>query len=226
MGKLTRHALTYGAAVLAIVLPVTFALAGPASASTSLSNGVVTLTTNGAVGTPYSSGQTVTITVGPNSTLSNANLINFFPSGAVNVKAEECSDPGGTTANLPTNTGECQPDTVVDGSQPQTNGSVTISNYKIYDTPNNVTFSEGSAGPTCDRAPNFCVIGIFTNQNSFTDPVVFSAPFQVTEDGSDDGANPGDGTPEVPYALALPLLAAGLVGGTLFLRRRKQRQAA
>ena len=46
-------------------------------------------------------------------------------------------------------------------------------------------------------------------------------------DGSDAGANPGDGTPEVPLAIGLPLAALGVFGGwSLRNRRRRQQQAA
>ena len=35
------------------------------------------------------------------------------------------------------------------------------------------------------------------------------------------GANPGDGTPEVPMAIILPLSAMGLLGATVLFRRRR-----
>ncbi len=36
--------------------------------------------------------------------------------------------------------------------------------------------------------------------------------------------SPGTGTPEVPYALALPVLAFGIMGGAVYARRRRSRQ--
>ncbi len=46
------------------------------------------------------------------------------------------------------------------------------------------------------------------------------------KDAAELGSNPGDGTPEVPLAVGLPLAAAGLVGGTVLFRRRKAARAA
>ena len=230
MRKSMGRFLTYGTAMLAIVLPVTFALAGPASAATLTSNdGTVTLTTNGTItsGTPYSSGQTISISATANTTMNNASLVAAgFPSGAVSIKALECADPGGLAVNLPTKPTECQPDTIVSISGAAMDGSMTFPSYTVYALPDVVTFGEPTDGtPVCGTDPNFCVIGLFSNQNDFSKPHIFSAPFQVSANADDGGESPGDGTPEVPYAIGLPLLAAGIVGGSLFLRRRKQRAA-
>jgi hypothetical protein len=78
----------------------------------------------------------------------------------------------------------------------------------------------------CGVAPNQCVLGIFTSNiytsDAFSYPHLFSAPFQVTVgDGQDNGDNPGDGTPETPCALALPILAVGLLGSGVWVRRRR-----
>lgn len=48
---------------------------------------------------------------------------------------------------------------------------------------------------------------------------VYSAPFLVGPPGSDP--NPGTGTPEVPAALALPVIAAVVLGGWVLVRRRR-----
>jgi hypothetical protein len=87
---------------------------------------------------------------------------------------------------------------------------------------------------SCDVAPNFCVFGIFVvNPNgpsggaAFSYPHLFSAPFQVANvDGVDGGTNPGDGTPEVPLAIGLPLLAAAAFGSSVVYGRRRRRRAA
>ena len=67
----------------------------------------------------------------------------------------------------------------------------------------------------------FYFLGIFaTNPNTtgFSYPHLFSAPFQITVgDGQDLGDNPGDGTPEVPLAIGLPLAALAVVGGFTIL---------
>src|SRR5580658_8907631 len=71
----------------------------PAQAEASTPSGPVTLTP----GSPYHSTQTIDIRVAANKTLAVANREEAgFPSGAVPIKAEECSDPGGLVANLPT----------------------------------------------------------------------------------------------------------------------------
>jgi len=216
--------------MVAIALPITFAFAGMASAATlTSSDGTVTLTTTGTVtaGTPYSSGQTINISVTANTTMNNASLAAAgFPSGAVAIKALECADPNGDLADLPTKSTECQPDTVLSIPGAASDGSMSFTDYTVYALPDTVTFGEPSNGtPVCGTAPNFCVIGLFSNQSDFSKPHIFSAPFQITANADDGGENPGDGTPEVPYAVGLPLAAVAIGGGTLFLRRRKQRAA-
>jgi len=229
MPKSMRRFLTYGATVVAIALPMTFALAGPASAaSLTSSDGTVTLNTTGTVTAgPYSSGQTINISVIANTTMNNASLAAAgFPSGAVAIKALECADPNGDLGDLPTKPTECQPDTILSISGAAADGSMNFTGYTVYALPDTVTFGEPSNGtPVCGAAPNYCVIGLFSNQSDFSKPHIFSAPFQVTANADDGGENPGDGTPEVPYAIGLPLAAVAIGGGTLFLRRRKQRAA-
>ena len=77
----------------------------------------------------------------------------------------------------------------------------------------------------CGAAPNECVIGIFAaspQSGGFGYPHLFSAPFQITVgDGMDEGDNPGDGTPETPYAVALPVIALGAFGVAAVVRRRR-----
>jgi hypothetical protein len=74
----------------------------------------------------------------------------------------------------------------------------------------------------CNLA-NPCVLAVITDPNNFTDPtgIAFSQPFVVSPNSKNSGANPGDGTPEAPLAIGLPLLGLAAVGGTLFFRRRK-----
>ena len=229
-----RHALTYGAATVAIALSLTFGLAGSASAAT-LSNGTVTLTTTGTVttGKPYSSGQTLNISVVANTTMDNASLIAAgFPGGAVAIKALECADPDGLVGNLPTKPAECDPNTIDSIAGANSDGSMSFTGYTVYNLPDSITFGEPTTNtPVCgSTAATECVIGLFSNYNDFSKPVIFSAPFGVAANADDGGESPGDGTPssvvpEVAYAIALPLAAGVVGGGTLFLRRRKQRAA-
>ena len=82
---------------------------------------------------------------------------------------------------------------------------------------------------SCDVAPNQCVLGIFAanpgSNNGFAYPHLFSAPFQMgAGDGLDQGDNPGDGTPEVPLAIGLPLAAMAVIGGLTIRHRRRQQR--
>jgi hypothetical protein len=190
-----------------------------------------------ASGSPYSSGQQITVSVGPNSTLSTAGQEAAgapAPDGAYVL--EECEDPGGTTANLPSSFSGCEAGTIdTEDGDPATGAVSTATGFTVYALPDVGTVG----GPTmtaspakCGLAPNYCVIGIFAaNPNSgnpgFGRPHLWSAPFQVANvDGTDQGNSPGDGTPEVPLAIGLPLAAMGVVGIVLVRNRRRHHQAA
>jgi hypothetical protein len=218
---------TMAAASMAAIL----GLAGPAGAD--LTNGNVTISAQTsptpAAGTPYSSGQQINVVITANSTLSSANLSTFgFPGGVASLSLLECADPGGTVANLPTKPSECEPATVLTTTANKPDGSLSLTGsngYTMYDLPDPGTLGV-SNGTVCGQAPNFCVVGIFSNYNNFSDPDLFSAPFQIAVgDGSDTGDNPGDGTPEVPWAIGLPLAAMAIAGGSVLLVRRSRKRA-
>lgn len=213
---------------------------GAAGANSLVSpDGVTTLSTTTAVtsGTPYTSGQQIQVSAGANSTLSNANLVaNSVPGQATNNPTgsfyfEECSDPGGTVANLPTAPSNCEAATDDFTTVSKTSdGSFNNPLYPVYALPDS-SFGNSTLVGKCGVAPNYCVVGIFaTNPNTtgFSYPRLFSAPFQiVVGDGQDLGDNPGDGTPEVPLAIGLPLAALAVVGGfTIRNRRRHRREQA
>jgi hypothetical protein len=210
-----------------------FGMAGPAGASTLTSpDGNTTLTTQGTVaaGTPYTSGQNVTLSVQANSVISTAALSAAGAPTTGNFSVYECTDPGGTVANLPTTPSGCEPDTVASVAKTPT-GAVSLSganSFVVFDLPDANLGTPSMAG-TCDVAPNQCVVGIFATpiaSGAFGFPHLFSAPFQVTVgDGADNGDSPGDGTPEVPLALLLPLAAAAVVGGGTVYERRRRRVA-
>ena len=206
-------------------------------------------------GTPYSSGQTIQLTTQANSTLDNTNLGNncvpgqytpstgtcpsgTSPSGNAtgDYYIEECEAPNGV---LPTSGGQCE-NATLDISQSKTNDGHVSDQFQVFALPDPGTLgpADMTAAPaTCGLAPNYCVIGIFSTDphtgNGFTYPHLFSAIFQVGKQGGDfgsgveTGGSPGDGTPEVPLAIGLPLAALAVVGGfTIRSRRRRQRQAA
>ncbi len=107
--------------------------------------------------------------------------------------------------------------------------------FSVEDLPNAALGGATMVGK-CDVAPNTCVLGIFSenpwsgpsaNAAAFTTPHLFSAPFQVhvpAGDSGDTGVSPGDGTPEVPLAIGLPLAAIAVFGGVTLRNRRRSRQ--
>ena len=199
------------AALLAATLAIiAFVGVSPGGAAT-LTNGVTTLTTQGTVtsGTPYSSGQTITVSAIANSVLSNASLVTAQvpgqttgnPTGSFFI--EECTDPGGTIANLPTTASGCESATDDFSTSKTVDGSFSDSGYIVYDLPDLGTLGSATMVGTCDVAPNQCVLGIFAtnpqSSNGFTYPHLFSAPFNVDKQadfgsGAEAGLNPGDGS--------------------------------
>lgn len=182
-------------------------------------------------GTPFSSGQTIEVSIPAETVLSQSGKIQIV----------ECADPGGAPANLPTSAASCDPGGTINGdafsigggfSDPSlgtttpgtppavpNGGSFTYTNYPLYaENP-----SEGSP-ITCGTAAIPCVLLITTNYSDIGGTGhLWSQPFQVVDkDGVNGGTDPGDGTPEVPLAVGLPLSAAGLFGGGLALRRRRR----
>ena len=229
MRNVTRHVLTAVTVGLAAALPLALAFSAPASAATLNNGGPVSLNTTGSItsGTPYSSGQLINISVTTNSTLNLTNLESNGYAGEPAMKAVECSDLNGTIGNLPTTpTGNCDGSTILSTSAVSSDGSFTISNYTIYALPDSPTFGEPSTQkPVCGLAPNYCVLYIGPAQLDFSKPHLFSAPFQVLANADDGGESPGDGTPETPLVIGLPLLGMAVGGSALYLRRRRSRAA-
>jgi hypothetical protein len=163
--------------VISVVLGVFASHAG----ASSLTNGTVTLKVAGSSSvavSPLADDKPITVSVAPNSTLSRSSLeAAGFPSGAVAIKIIECADPGGQTVNLPVKVTQCDPATLDASATLEEDGSVLDSGYTIYALPD-VPVLGPSNGTLCDMAHE-CVLGIFTNQNDFTKPHLFSAPFLV-----------------------------------------------
>jgi hypothetical protein len=214
------------AAVVAVLSAlVAFISVKPGQAATlTSSDGITSLSTQGSVtaGTPYSSGQTITITGIANSVMNNTSLGDACvpgqytpadgacpgsttPSGAAtgNFYIEECTDPGGLAANLPTSGSSCENATLDVSVSKTNNGSFTDSSYQLFDLPDPGTLGPADMTGTCDVAPNQCVIGIFATDphagNGFKYPHLFSAPFNIDKQsdfgsGVEMGLNPGDGS--------------------------------
>jgi hypothetical protein len=202
-------------------------LAGPAGAATPTQGSIVP---NSAVpvgaftaGTPFDSGQGIDVVVPANS---------VFPSTTQDINILECAAPNGVP---PTSPSSCDGNTI-NGPTLTANGDGSIdfqantgSTYTVYALPDQLSLQEGSSGVKCgNTAATECILYIGVQQSDFTQPHVWSQPFFIKTDATDGGttpgdgsANPGNGTPEVPFAILLPVAAMGLIGGTVVIRRRR-----
>jgi hypothetical protein len=168
---------------------------------------------------PFDSGQNVNVVVPANSAFA-------APNNNSGVNIVECAAPNGV---IPTQTSACDGNTLQNFVGVNADGSFTFNNYTIYALPDSVSLGETASNPvTCgNTAATECVLYIGNNQNDFTQPHLWSQPFLTNTDPTDSGTiNPGDGTPEVPLAIILPLSAMGLLGGAVLIRKRRQAHAA
>ncbi len=196
-------------ALLVIVPVVLLGLAPVASAAPQPP--LVSLIGNAPNG-PFSSGQVVEVTAPANSILK--------PGRSLFI--EECTASFSKPRPL---AHQCDHRTV----QPillraGSNGSFTYTGYSIYALPDSHTLHESDHHlPVCNLT-HACVLIVGYDLD---DPGhrVWSAPFLVNPTPGDTGANPGNGTPEVPYALVLPVLAIVIFGGILVIRRRRSNAA-
>jgi hypothetical protein len=115
----------------------------------------------------YRDGETVTVMIGPNSL--------FTPNLKVNIL--ECSDPGGTAANLPKSVAGCDGNTIQGETiLIQADGSFSTTDYTLYALPSRTLGEQANWQPVCN-ATNPCVLYVGQNQEDFTQPKLFSAPF-------------------------------------------------
>jgi hypothetical protein len=122
-----------------------------------------------------SDGQTISVSVGANGY--------FTPHAGVNIL--ECADPGGSAANLPTSINTCDGNTIQGTTVlVADDGSFSESSYQVYALPSSTLGEQPNDQPVCN-ATNYCVLYVGQNQNDFTAPKTFSAPFLIT---------PGSGT--------------------------------
>ncbi len=221
----TRRLAARAAAMLLLAGPVLLLASGAASASLVNSAGTVTLNSpGGTAGTPYSSGQTITLSLGGNSALGSKN------GSAGPYEVIECQAPNGVLPTVPTN--NC--DQLTGGTITTVNadGSLSSFSYTVFALPDGPTFGEsaGPGQPTCGLAPNYCVLYIGSalgSATAFPAAHLFSAPFQISANADDGGESPGDGTPESPLPILLPLLGAAVVaGGAFTVAARRRRHAA
>jgi hypothetical protein len=168
---------TTSAVSVAVILTAVVALlagCGSSSASTPSSSVAVSGTANGWT---FHSGQSVTVSMGPNKI--------FKPNVRLNIV--QCADPGGTKANLPVKFASCDEDTIQANTiLPAANGSFSYRGYAIYQLPS-ATLGEGKTYlPICNTTHK-CVLYVGEDQTDFTKPKVFSHAFVVTSAGSGAG---------------------------------------
>lgn len=118
-----------------------------------------------------SAGETISVAVGPNG---------YFTPNA-GIKILECADPGGTVANLPTDDTTCDGNTVEGGTVlVGSDGSFSDPAYPVYLLPSSLLAEPGDSVPVCNQT-HYCVLYVGQNQNDFTAPKAFSAPFLVAQ---------------------------------------------
>ena len=123
--------------------------------------------------TTYHSGQTISVSVGPNKY--------FAPFARIVIL--QCADPGGSSAHLPINDSTCDGNTVPGHSVlVAKDGSFSTSYQKIFSLPNPVLGETPDGTPVCNRT-HACVLYIGQDQTNFTQPKIFSVPFTVTPAG-------------------------------------------
>ena len=153
---------------------------------------------------PYTDGQSITVS-GTGFPVRTA-----LPTG---LQIIECTDTGGLSTNLPTDALTGCDGSTVNGSQINTDASGNFSaKYSL------VLLNSGNSTITCD-ATHFCVlwVGVDFNNSFLSGPHGFSVPFEVQSAPAQ--------TPEAPLVIALPVLAAGIVGVYVFRRRRHHTEA-
>jgi len=145
---------------------------------------IPSVTLSPAATSPYHDGQSVSVSVGSNTF--------FTPNSRVNII--ECTDPGGSEANLPTSVEAC------DGNTTQgptvivhSDGSFSLQSYTLYALPSS-ELGEVRTPIDCNST-NRCVLYVGQNQEDFTQPKIFSAPFTVDPVPSSSSSGSTSGAP-------------------------------
>jgi Big-like domain-containing protein len=143
-------------------------------------------------GTPFSSGQQITVTVPSNSLFVASNSIHIV----------ECAAPNGV---VPSVASACDGNTIQgDTIHPLANGSFTYTAYDVVATPDPFN-GDTSGSPVCgSTSATECILYIGLDQTNFTANHVWSQFFSVAANGDDGGENPGDGTVSTAPAAADP----------------------
>jgi len=207
---------------------VALAFASPAGATTAPDEGLEVATAQAqtpyTAGAPFDSGQKIDVSLGANTVFDGS----VYSNNASAIKIVECAAPNGVVPTLPS---ACDGNTI--GTDfPNSDGSFDYLNdngsgYPVYYLPDS-RIGDSPSGPKCGNTlATECILYIGNSQLDFTQPHVWSQPFLVNPDPTDSGiVNPGDGTPEVPMAIILPVAAMGLLGSVVVVRRRRAARSA
>lgn len=157
---------------------------------------------------PYLSGQFVAVSVAPNMVLKPG----------AHLTIEECSaaSVNKTTRHYDCDTRTKQKHSFVANSD----GSANYQAYPIYALPDVFTLRESHHHRPVCNLQHACVLLIGWDIDD-AGHGVWTRPFFASPTAGDTGTGPGTGTPEVPYVLALPVIALGIFGGSVLLRRRR-----
>jgi hypothetical protein len=142
----------------------------------------------------YADGQSISLSVGPNS--------RFSPYSRIEVL--ECAAPKGA---LPVDDSTCDGNTAQYGSViVAADGSFGLPAYTLYQLPNTVLGEQRNHAPVCNAAQE-CVLYIGQDQNDFSQPKMFSPVFTV-------GSTAPIGSAPPPVGGAAPPGGSGPSGGS------------
>ena len=169
-GRPARMVRTLGTALAGALVLLVAGCGGSAGLGSATTGGVPLTVSPSPDGNSYHNGQSITVEVGPNR--------KFTPYLRVNIL--ECADPGGSSANLPKSVADCDGNTIQGNTiVPKKDGSFTQPGYVIFKIPTSQFGEPAGQTPICDQS-HACVLYIGENQEDFTQPKIFSAPFMVT----------------------------------------------
>jgi hypothetical protein len=188
----TRWVLAFAAPIAPMVMLPILLQAQPSGASSPPALNV-------SPGGNYTNTQSISVSVGSNGY--------FTPHSRVNVL--ECSDAGGKTENLPKDDTTCDGNTIQGTSIIVGNdGSFSLSQYPVYLLPSSTLGEQSNFMPVCNQT-NYCVLYVGQDQNDFTAPKVFSAPFLVTA-----GSGATTPTSSAPSGATTPTAGGGTAATT------------
>jgi hypothetical protein len=208
----TKKRLTAGAAGLLITVAAALSAITISSAAAPTEGSIVpdaaVAVAPFTAGTPFSSGQLINVVVPANSL--------FVSTSSVNIV--ECAAPNGVPPTQPLN---CDGNTIQGPTVlPNSDGSINLDTegdglYSLYALPDSISLGESSSNQvTCgDTAATECVLYIGDNQGDFTQPHVFSQPFYVAPNATDDGTPGGDGSAPSTSSAQPTTLTTSLSGG-------------